>query len=773
MPRMAIHTFGLLPHGFAPYICHKTQQTMRARLLVIGLMLLATSLFSQGFRKRLTLEEGIISNIWLCNAPGGGLYAASFQNNTAAKYSLFLTKLSATGDIEWTRKSNANRLGIGVTSDPDGNVYLVYETIANNAISGVVVEKVSPVGQTLWQKKDDNNAFSLSYHALSYHNGRLFVSNNSQQQRRITAFNSNSGSVAWTRLYDCTVASVNDNIYQLLALNDGTFLATTQVAHYINTSFIRSLLHLDASGNFIKIKSYNGFAFIDLEELSTGSIAFTAKSDDQTVGGATTAQYFVGVMGPDLEFKWVKKLRSAAKSEVLGLEGVDNGNFIVCVQNPGENCLGESIVFRADESGNVQWSKALKDGAFFSIQHVNMPDNGLAWVSYNPAIDTAVIINRVANDGTIAACPTTDSQPFTLVDTTITSTIVGWVSVDGNPWITTPATVFGNIDAKIEDYCPNLALDATFTLSDDTVCQQTVVQAFPANNLGNTVWQFGLNGIIRTQISPAVAEAAMTLPGLIPVTQIRSLGLCSDTVVHEVYVRPGPPAELGPKRILCPGDTVTLQPPPFLDVSYQWSNGSTAAALKVSTPGTYTVLVSGSICSSRDTVLVTMATAPTVSLGPDQLLCQGDSYTFSPTVNPEGGDFVWSDGSTGPRLTVTDTGVYYLTVQVGACEGSDTVRVDYELCPSLQLYVPNVFAPDGSAENNQFRISTLSADLRRLSVYDRWGSLVFLAEGAPFEWDGLVKGQKAPSGVYVYVLEYQDLLSGDNLLKTGQVTVIR
>jgi hypothetical protein len=81
------------------------------------------------------------------------------------------------------------------------------------------------------------------------------------------------------------------------------------------------------------------------------------------------------------------------------------------------------------------------------------------------------------------------------------------------------------------------------------------------------------------------------------------------------------------------------------------------------------------------------------------------------------------------------------------------------LCPfsGFDIYIPNAFSPR-SPHNPIFKPTGLSLDnhLSKLSIYTRWGEKVyasFLLDG----WDGRdYKGQPAPSGAYVYVLEAVD-----------------
>lgn len=82
-------------------------------------------------------------------------------------------------------------------------------------------------------------------------------------------------------------------------------------------------------------------------------------------------------------------------------------------------------------------------------------------------------------------------------------------------------------------------------------------------------------------------------------------------------------------------------------------------------------------------------------------------------------------------------------------------RAQYDGCP---LYVPKAFTPNGDNLNEKFLIKH-GEDCRlesfRLSVFDRWGRLIFETEsvGEEQSWDGSVDGQPAHQGVYMYQLQ--------------------
>ena len=57
-------------------------------------------------------------------------------------------------------------------------------------------------------------------------------------------------------------------------------------------------------------------------------------------------------------------------------------------------------------------------------------------------------------------------------------------------------------------------------------------------------------------------------------------------------------------------------------------------------------------------------------------------------------------------------------------------------------------------------------------MYDAWGSLVFSSDNPDQGWDGQLRGERAPSGVYVYMLSAR-LNDGTLIEQHGNVTLVR
>ena len=70
-----------------------------------------------------------------------------------------------------------------------------------------------------------------------------------------------------------------------------------------------------------------------------------------------------------------------------------------------------------------------------------------------------------------------------------------------------------------------------------------------------------------------------------------------------------------------------------------------------------------------------------------------------------------------------------------------------------RLYVPNIFTPASGDANSVFSMF-FNPQVTHLwtHIYDRWGTMVYRAEGAePPRWDGTMNGKLMPPGVYAVV----------------------
>jgi len=123
------------------------------------------------------------------------------------------------------------------------------------------------------------------------------------------------------------------------------------------------------------------------------------------------------------------------------------------------------------------------------------------------------------------------------------------------------------------------------------------------------------------------------------------------------------------------------------------------------------------------------------------------------------------------RYTFTEFGTYKvkLVVSNSVCSVTDSLTV---IVTESELYVPNVFTPNGDSFNDEFRVAYKSLISFQCWVFNRWGRQVFHWSDPTKGWDGNINGKKASPGPYFYVIKATGSdkkkykLSGDiNLLR--------
>lgn len=89
------------------------------------------------------------------------------------------------------------------------------------------------------------------------------------------------------------------------------------------------------------------------------------------------------------------------------------------------------------------------------------------------------------------------------------------------------------------------------------------------------------------------------------------------------------------------------------------------------------------------------------------------------------------------------------------------------------VFVPTGFTPNEDGLNDRLLpIAVGMREIRRFSVYNRWGQLVFSTNRNGHGWDGRVNGQLQASNTYVWWVEATDYLGKPYFLK-GHSTLIR
>src|SRR5690606_35008615 len=138
---------------------------------------------------------------------------------------------------------------------------------------------------------------------------------------------------------------------------------------------------------------------------------------------------------------------------------------------------------------------------------------------------------------------------------------------------------------------------------------------------------------------------------------------------------------------------------------------------------------------------------PHFTLGADRPICNGEIITLQPVLDTSW-NLKWQDGSTQPSLLISQPGNYILHASNTCGTTADTIMISKGQC---DVRVPNAFTPNGDGINNTFRALGVDDVVQfKLTVYNRYGQVVFQTTDKYSGWNGRFRGQDADVGVYLY-----------------------
>jgi gliding motility-associated-like protein len=115
------------------------------------------------------------------------------------------------------------------------------------------------------------------------------------------------------------------------------------------------------------------------------------------------------------------------------------------------------------------------------------------------------------------------------------------------------------------------------------------------------------------------------------------------------------------------------------------------------------------------------------------------------------------------------------TSQLG-CTSEYTLAIIYE--EDLVFYVPNSFIPDGDQFNQVFVpifSSGIDESSYHLSIFDRWGELIFESYDLQIGWDGTYTAKQGmvQDGMYVWKIDFKLKKNDDRRAVTGHLSVLK
>ncbi|WP_276132961.1 gliding motility-associated C-terminal domain-containing protein [Polluticoccus soli] len=140
-----------------------------------------------------------------------------------------------------------------------------------------------------------------------------------------------------------------------------------------------------------------------------------------------------------------------------------------------------------------------------------------------------------------------------------------------------------------------------------------------------------------------------------------------------VAITPGDTIKRSFDSLSCKKDSVNMVLTAPDDEGVYWNNGSTGQTLTATKPGTYWVRAQHNCQVYVDTFHVKYDPAKTLYLGRDTGNCIDQPFVIR--TNPGFTSHAWSTGQTGDSITVSKSGVYYVSAQNECGLQHDTIKV--------------------------------------------------------------------------------------------------
>lgn len=237
-----------------------------------------------------------------------------------------------------------------------------------------------------------------------------------------------------------------------------------------------------------------------------------------------------------------------------------------------------------------------------------------------------------------------------------------------------------------------------------------------------------------------------------------------------------PLVSLGADTVVCTNSTLILNAQADRTVSsFLWSNGANKKTNTITSSGTYWVKVSNKCDTNSDTVVVSSADKPLVTLRKDTFICTFSSIMLrNLQATHQNDNFLWSNNSDQSTLTVTAPGIYWLQMSNVCGSAADTVQIfpKIDSCECF-VYIPNAFSPNEDHINDLFQLSSNCILKGSVQIFNRWGQCVYSSEDLGIGWNGLLTGKAQPSGVYVYMVWFSYVNSPGIFTRKGTVTLVR
>ena len=496
--------------------------------------------------------------------------------------------------------------------------------------------------------------------------------------------------------------------------------------YYDNTSSSDNLANYEVHGRNLIATNDQGFLFL-------GNYA--------PISPVTERRVRILKIDKDGVPQWVKGFHGGKTDNGSHVAPTNDNGFVICITSDSYSSDGSNDVALAklDNLGNVEW---IRNYQAIGVQNITFvvqsPDGGYLVAGSTTGFGFG------GSDGFLLKTDSNGNEQ--------------WARAYGNP----NDEFFLKVDVLSDGYLLS-GYTNSFDPSNDIYLVKTDVMGWVTDDC-----TFDASSLVSSTSESATFFDENYTEGSFNIPTPFSVSISNVTLDENKVCQGCQNVGLVVDTVVCTGSPMTLEASITGD-TYLWSDGSSDSNLNVTNPGLYWVETTQATCTVRDTINVFDGNVLTLTFPESVVACEGDTVVLD-AYNP-GASYLWSDNSSQSTLKIVADGTY--SVQIGNdCGGmlSKASTITFNETCDCDIYFPNAFTPNGDGLNDEFRaVLGCQIEYYDLSIFNRWGELIFKSNDDSSGWNGSYKGKQSPTGQYVYKATYKVLGNASPVLKQGGV----
>lgn len=163
---------------------------------------------------------------------------------------------------------------------------------------------------------------------------------------------------------------------------------------------------------------------------------------------------------------------------------------------------------------------------------------------------------------------------------------------------------------------------------------------------------------------------------------------------------------------------------------------------------------------------------PTVNLYSSS---SGDVVSWNWTINQGEPSSANTENVTQVQYPVDQPGLYPVTLEVANAVGcTDTIQKYVTVINDVVLYAPNTFTPDDDEHNQnwEFHISGIDIYDFEITIFNRWGELIWESHDPSIGWDGTYNGKIVQTGTYTWFMRCADEINDKKYTFQGHINIV-